>query len=225
MWALLPVKDLRAGKSRLANSLPEQARQSLMTALLGDLLTNLQQAQGIEGILVVTRCPIAGTLATAHGAEVLDTQCDTGLNEAVSAGILGLTSRGIKTAMVMHADLPMATADDIELLVQGHLTQAADVSLVPDSKYNVTNVMLLTLPTRMTFAYGNQSYSAHLAATEQQTISVQTLTNEHIACDIDLWDDFEPLFSLNSNSRQRHHLAEWLQRYDDLFDWPQAINR
>lgn len=224
MWVLLPVKDLRTGKSRLASSLPEHARQSLMAALLADLLGCLQQCETIKGVLVVTRCPTATALAKHHGAETLSTPDDTGLNEAVKVGIETLTRLGIRAAMVMHADLPMATTSDIDTLVHLHQDSASVVSLVPDNRQDGTNAMLLDLPTAMSFAYGSGSYPAHLALAKAANLAVQTLHNPHIGSDIDLWDDFQPLFSLSSNTRQRGHLTHWLEQYGELFEWPQAAN-
>lgn len=222
MWALLPVKDFKACKSRLATMLPEDARQSLMGALLADLLAHLHLAQSITDILVVTRCPTASALATQHGATVFSAIDDTGLNEAVTAGITHLTALGASEAFIMHADLPMATAADIDNVIQAHHRQHCALTLVPDNQCDGTNGILLSLPTQMQFFYGKNSYPAHLAFSTSANISTQTVANVHIGCDIDLWDDFRPLFSLASNTQQRTHLAHWLGQYGKLFEWPLA---
>jgi 2-phospho-L-lactate guanylyltransferase len=172
----------------------------------------------------VTRCPTASALATQHGATVFSAIDDTGLNEAVTAGITHLTAQNAGEVFIMHADLPMATAADIDNVIQAHHRQHSALTLVPDNQFDGTNGMLLTLPTMMQFLYGKNSYSAHLAFASSANISTQTVANAHIGCDIDLWDDFRPLFSLASNTQPRTHLAHWLGQYGKLFEWPLASN-
>lgn len=224
MWALIPVKDFNTCKSRLADALPVHARQSLMAALLSDLLHSLQDCPSITGISIVTRCPKASALAHTHGVEALSLETDHCLNSGVTAAVATIATRGQQQVLILHGDLPMATRDDIEELIHAHCNKACSVSLVPDNRHQGTNAMLLDLPTQMQFAYGDNSYTAHRDFAEQNHINMQTLENDHIGCDIDLWNDFQPLLTLASNTRQRQHLAHWLEQYGDLFEWPQAAN-
>lgn len=224
MWALIPVKDFNTCKSRLANALPDYARQSLMAALLSDLLVALKQCESIEGISLVTRCHKATSLAGMHNVQVISLAEDKCLNSGVTAAVAAITGRGHQRAIILHGDLPMVTSSDITSLVEDHCNSGCAISLVPDNHHNGTNAILLDLPTRLEFAYGSNSYTAHNHFASQQNISKQTLENAHIGCDIDLWHDFQPLFNLASNTRQRQHLAHWLELYGDLFEWPQAAN-
>ena len=224
MWALIPVKDFDTCKSRLANALPAYARQSLMAALLSDLLAALTTCPSISGITVITRCDKAAKLAQTHGAEALSLPQDRCLNSGVTAAIAEMTARNIPDVIILHADLPMATAVDMSNLVSAHHTSGCAVTLVPDNQHNGSNAILVNLPTQMRFAYGANSYRAHLRFAEQQHLSVQTVENARIGCDIDLWHDFQSLFTLAANTRQRQHLAHWLEQYGDLFEWPLAAN-
>jgi 2-phospho-L-lactate guanylyltransferase len=224
MWALIPVKDFNTCKSRLANALPDYARQSLMAALLSDLVDVLKQCPAIEGISLVTRCHKAASLADKHKIEVISLATDTCLNSGITAAVGFITARQQQQTIILHGDLPMATTDDIDDLVRAHCNSGCSISLVPDNEHNGTNAILLNLPTEMVFAYGDNSYAAHSLFCSQHHLAVQTLENKHIGCDIDLWNDFKQLFTLASNTRQRHYLAHWLEQYGDLFEWPHAAN-
>lgn len=223
MWVVIPVKDLDSCKSRLAHALPDHARPALMGALLADLLDMLKTCAGISGVAVVTRCPRAAQLASAHNADVMTLEADRCLNSGVTAAIAELAARHIPEAMILHADLPLVNAPDIDALVQAHHDNGAAVTLVPDNQENGTNAILLSLPTSMQFFYGQHSYSKHLDFCHQHDITAQTVHNERIGCDIDLWQDFAPLLSLRTTGN-RQQLARWLEQYGDLFDWPLAAN-
>jgi 2-phospho-L-lactate guanylyltransferase len=224
MWVVIPVKDLEGCKSRLAHALPDHARPALMGALLADLLDMLVACDAIDGVSVVTRCTKAAQLVRAHGAEVLALEADHCLNSGVTAAIANLTQRNIRATMVLHADLPLVNDGDIRALVRSHNKSQADVTLVPDNQQNGTNAVLLSLPSTMQFFYGEQSYNKHLVFCQHNQLNVQTVQNERVGCDIDLWRDFAPLFSLRT-AGNRPHLARWLEQYDDLFDWPLAANQ
>lgn len=217
MWVVIPVKDLDSCKSRLAHALPDHARPALMGALLADLLDMLKSCNTITGIAVVTRCPRAAQVAQTHGANVLALNNDLCLNSGVTAAIKELTTRNITDVLVLHADLPLVNAADIDELVQTHRAHQTSITLVPDSEQNGTNAMLLSLPSSMQFFYGEHSYNKHLDFCNHNAISVHTLRNERIGFDIDLWQDFAPLLSLRT-AGNRPQLARWLEQYDDLFD-------
>ncbi len=219
MWVVIPVKDLDSCKSRLAHALPDHARPALMGALLADLLDMLKTCQDITGIAVVTRCPRAAQVATSHGAEVLALENDRCLNSGVTAAITELTARNIAEVFILHADLPLANAADIDTLIHAHRANCTAVTLVPDNQHNGTNAVLLSLPSTMQFFYGQHSYQQHLDFCKTNAISVQTVRNDHVGCDIDLWQDFAPLMSLRT-AGNRPQLARWLEQYGDLFDEP-----
>lgn len=223
MQVLIPVKDLNSSKSRLAHALPDYARQSLMTALLTDLLDLLPACNTVSGVTVITRCEQARQLARQHGAEVLSLEDDRSLNSGVAAAVAVITRRGIRDTMILHGDLPLVSPQDIDSIINSHLQSEAQISLVPDNQRNGTNAMLLTLPTAIRFCYGQDSYRLHLDSCHSQHIPVQTVTNESIGSDLDVWQDFATLLDLRVSS---HHsqLACWLAQYNELFDWPRAAN-
>ena len=63
IWAIVPVKPLRRGKSRLAGTLTEDERAELNRTLLQHTLRTLSDLKEVEEVLVVSRDPQALTLA------------------------------------------------------------------------------------------------------------------------------------------------------------------
>ena len=63
LWAIVPVKPLRRGKSRLAGILDEDERTELNRALLQHSLETLSGVPGVNEVLVVSRDPHALTIA------------------------------------------------------------------------------------------------------------------------------------------------------------------
>jgi 2-phospho-L-lactate guanylyltransferase len=223
MWVVIPVKDLNSSKSRMAHALPAYARPALMSALLADLFVTLKNCIHVTGVAIISRCPKAGALAQDLGLEVLSLDKDRCLNSGVCAAVTELTSRAITDMMILHGDLPLVESADIDDLIAAHRQSGHAVTLVPDNHNNGTNAMLLTLPTAMQFHYGQHSYQQHRMHCLDNTIRVQTVINQHIGCDIDVWPDFQPLLSLRTTG-QRPQLARWLEQYGDLFDWPLVSN-
>jgi 2-phospho-L-lactate guanylyltransferase len=218
MQVVIPVKDFDRCKSRLAHGLPPEARHSLMAALLSDLLLMLQRCRTVQHIAVVTRCQAVAQLATRQNVEILDLAEDCCLNSGVTAAINTFTARNTADVLILHADLPLATAEDIDAVIHAHRTQHAAVTLVPDNQGNGTNAMLLSLPSRMQFFYGSHSYARHREFCQAQQISLHTVKNTHLGSDIDLWQDFAPLLSLRTTGN-RPHLSHWLEQYGELFDF------
>ena len=59
IWAIVPVKPLRRGKSRLAGRLSEDERAKLNSLLLAHTLKTLTETPDIDEVLVVSRDPKA----------------------------------------------------------------------------------------------------------------------------------------------------------------------
>ena len=70
MWAVVPLKNIRQAKQRLAPLLTPDERSQLMLAMISDVLTALTKAPGLAGILLVSRAPEAGELAQQFGCEL-----------------------------------------------------------------------------------------------------------------------------------------------------------
>ena len=71
LWAIVPVKPLRRGKSRLSGMLTEDERTALNQELLERTLKTLSTLKELDQVLVVSRDPQALTIARNHGAKTV----------------------------------------------------------------------------------------------------------------------------------------------------------
>lgn len=173
-WAIIPVKTLRDSKSRLSHILSPDERAQLTSLLLIRTLQVLHESQQIYRTLVISRDTAALKLARQHGAYTFNEGEQNGLNSAVTRAVNVASARGANQVLIVPADLPFITADDIHLLLHAsHSYQnKPHVILCPDHEEEGTNALLLTPPLGFTFQYGIGSFSRHL----QESIRLDRLS-------------------------------------------------
>lgn len=109
LWAIVPVKPLRRGKSRLAGTLSEDERTHLNQLLLEHTLKTLTDLKEIEQVLVVSRDPAALSLAREHGARTVraaagSPQLNTALTQRNRGGAGVCHARGAGAARRLAID-------------------------------------------------------------------------------------------------------------------------
>src|SRR5512140_3297002 len=83
LWAIVPVKPLRRGKSRLAGVLSEEERTALNNSLLANTIKAITSAPSIGQTLVISRDPAALALAREYGARTVMEDSNSELNQAL----------------------------------------------------------------------------------------------------------------------------------------------
>jgi 2-phospho-L-lactate guanylyltransferase len=207
VWALLPVKDLVRAKTRLGGILAPHERRALAQAMLEDVLSALVDVPGLEGIQLVSDDPGAELLGHKYAIE-LTTEASLGcrgLNQVISATADYLQGRGVRDVMVMHCDLPLLQAGDVESLLELYQQPDTDIVLAPDLAGTGTNVMLFALDRRPCLSYGVGSCQAHLASAGEQGLRCELLRNPRLGLDVDQPGDLLHLYhELQSGVRGAH---------------------
>jgi 2-phospho-L-lactate guanylyltransferase len=80
LWAIVPVKPLRRGKSRLSEVMSVDEREDLNEFLLAHTIQEISAVPDIENVLVVSRDPAALALARDMGARTVQENGSPGLN-------------------------------------------------------------------------------------------------------------------------------------------------
>jgi len=209
MWIVLPLKTLSPVKTRLASVLTPEQRVGLMRAMLQDVLAAAQGCPQIEGTLLVSRDPDVVPLAAEYGAEVLDIDDDENLNSAVTAATDYLYQKGIKRALILHGDIPMARPSDLSKLIDAG--EYSDLILLGCRHGTGTNAMLTSLPARVPFLYGQNSYQRHLRAARELRLDVKTIDASRLSLDV---NDAADLFALC-----KHYIGDgsWQQSHTFKF--------
>jgi 2-phospho-L-lactate/phosphoenolpyruvate guanylyltransferase len=171
---IVPVKSFSEAKVRLAGALDPAERADLARRMAGVVLA----AAAPLPVLVVCDDPDVRTWAEGAGARVV--WCPgRGLNGAVSDGVATLRADGVATAVVAHADLPLAS----------RLEWVADfpgVTLVPDRRADGTNVAGVPTDAGFRFSYGAGSFARHRAEAARLGLPARLVQDPQLGWDVDL---------------------------------------
>lgn len=171
---VVPVKAFTAAKLRLAEALDAGERAQLARRLAEVVLAAAEPLP----VVVVCDDDAVRDWATDSGARVV--WCPgRGLNGAVADGVRYLHGRGVATAIVAHADLPLATT----------LAWVADypgVTIVPDRRLDGTNVLSVPVGAGFRFSYGPGSFARHRAEAVRLNLQARIVRDPSLGWDVDL---------------------------------------
>jgi len=190
--AIVPVKALAQAKRRLAPVLPDAARRRLVLAMLEDVLAAVARTESIERVLVVTPDASAASLAESRGAVIVPEPGAGGLNAAVESAIAFAVSCGLGQALVLPADIPLATPGELTSLIASRRSRPG-VTLAPSHDSDGTNALLLAPPNAIAPCYGPGSYVQHMSQAMARQIDVNVLHLAGVARDIDVSADLAVL--------------------------------
>jgi 2-phospho-L-lactate guanylyltransferase len=207
IWAVVPVKDTALAKQRLAPAVPPALRQSLMLAMLEDVLAALAEASGLAGRLVVTTDPAATRLAARYAAICMTEGAHDGHTGAVAAAAGRLAAEGATGMLTVPGDIPLVTAEEIGRLLAGHRPPPS-FTIAPSHDEQGSNAVLVSRPEAVPLRFGEDSFFPHLAAAEARGIAPSVLHLPGIALDIDNPADLLHFAQLGSRTRAGLWLAE-----------------
>ncbi len=188
--AVVPVKDLRGTKSRLAPILDPGARAGLTLYMMGRVVRAIRDA-GVEDVCVVSPDRMVLEEAKRRGAIPL-VQESRGLNPALEEGRHRALGLGASTLLVLPADLPLLDAGDVRAVLQ-EAGEGSSVVISPDGMRSGTNALLIQPPDVLPFAFGPDSFESHLGAARRRSLDVRICERLHLAFDLDTAGDLARL--------------------------------
>lgn len=206
MWVVVPVKPFALAKRRLAGLLSDDERARLARAMLHDLFTLLAHCTRVSGVLCVTREPEVAALTPLCGAQILGEE-QPGLSNSVAQAARHLVAREQGSMLVLPADVPLATSEEIDFVIAKH-GWAPAVTLVSDEDGYGTNALAVSPPDLMPFRFGRHSYIAHRDAALALGARVTTLRLPGLALDVDTPEDVRRLLTCDRNSATSAFLCE-----------------
>jgi 2-phospho-L-lactate guanylyltransferase len=186
LQALVPLKSIAQGKRRLAAVLNGEDRHRLIETMLVTVIGALRDTPGIAGVNVVTsetNLPIKGCARIGDKGH--------GLNAALSDATRFLSLGSMTTVLVVPADLPFVTSDDIQALIDA--ATHSDVVVAPDLAQTCTNGLVISPPEAIRPCFGVGSRLAHVTAAQAAGRSVTCIDRRGLALDIDEPDDLQTL--------------------------------
>lgn len=189
LFALVPVKVLREAKQRL-NIILGPDRRDLTLAMLEDVLFALADSNRIERIAVVTADADVASAAAHLGVLVIDEIEPRGMDAAIKLAIEQIHELGGSHAVVLPADIPLATGEELDRLMR--LQEAEQraggngvIGITPSADGRGTNLLCLEANSDFETCYGPSSYTLHLERALQNSRRPVTLESPALSLDID----------------------------------------
>jgi 2-phospho-L-lactate guanylyltransferase len=182
---LLPVKEFRNAKQRLAPALDGRVRAGLARAMLIDVFHALRRARAPERIVVFTAADEVLQMAKPFGFHtVIETSVD-GHSAAINCLIdeFSATSSHI---LAIAGDLPKLLPSEIDFAL---VAASEPVTLFPSRDWTGTNGVVFIPPARIAMEYGQGSFRRHLSKVSAAGLRSDVIDLPGIAFDIDTPED------------------------------------
>lgn len=188
LWAIVPVKPLRRGKSRLAGVLSQEERTDLNRYLLANTLDTLNEIPEIEHVLVVSRDQSALALAREHGARTVQEDGTPKLNVALTRATIVAKNYATRGVLIVPADLPFITPEDVRAMLERAIDPPV-VVVAPDRHHRGTNALLVCPVGLIEYHYGPNSFQRHCKLARDSGARLEILDLPSLALDMDLPED------------------------------------
>ncbi|NLF52004.1 MAG: 2-phospho-L-lactate guanylyltransferase [Leptolinea sp.] len=192
LWAIVPVKSLRRGKTRLAGVLSEDERELLNLSLLGHTLKILNQIKEIDQILVVSSDTAVLSLAREQGARTVMEDGNPGLNTALMRATMVAQMFSAQGILILPSDLPLLSEQDIKEII-ARSGEPPVVVIAPDRRREGTNALLIKPTGLIAYQFGEGSFKKHCQQAERFNLNLQVVNSESLGLDLDFPEDLELL--------------------------------
>lgn len=187
---VIPFRGPATGKSRLAQGISDAARRQIARAMFQHVLNVACATASPSQVLVVTSSRTAGAIARRRGAGVLR-EATIGHNQAALQAFDHLRSRGMTTAAVVSADLPLLKKTDLRYLEW--CAREGAVGIAPDRGDSGTNALAMPLGIPFAFHFGADSRVLHVIQARALGAPVKFARQIGLISDVDTPGDLELL--------------------------------
>jgi 2-phospho-L-lactate guanylyltransferase len=204
---LLPIKDLRTAKQRLAGALTPEERFTLAHAMLADTIRAVRGVQHAGRIFMVTNYEPAMKAARENGWEILPEERQISESVSVDAASRQCEERGVTAVLRMPLDLPLVQSRDIDELLVAECAAPAMI-IVPSRDGTGTNAILRTPPTLFPSHFGSGSFAKHCGEAERAGARILKRRNPRLEMDVDDEADLRALMQHDLSGTQT---GAWLR--------------
>lgn len=204
---LVPVKDLKNAKQRLAAMLDQAARTQLAQAMLEDVLEALASWSARPGVALVTRDPFGLQLASRFDFEVIMDHANTSETDAIAMATHICETRHVESTLVIPADIPFIAQEELAQIYASAPAQGS--VLVPASDGRGTNAAFRRPAGLFPLRFGNDSFPPHLAAAEATGMPCVVLKLAGIGIDVDNPADLKQLIEAPGQRKSQVLARQW----------------
>jgi 2-phospho-L-lactate guanylyltransferase len=204
---LLPIKDLRNAKQRLAPVLTAEERYALAQAMLADTIAAVRGAQRADEVLFITNYLPAMEIAARYGWGVLREENQVSESASVDFASRLCAERGVTALLRVPLDLPLVQPDDLDDLLATECVAPA-VVMVPSRDGSGTNAILRSPPALFPSHFGPNSFAKHRELAGQAGAAIIVRRNPRLEMDV---DDESDLRALLSHDLTHTATGRWLE--------------
>jgi len=204
---LLPVKDLKNAKKRLADVLTPEERFGLAEAMLADTVRTIQRVRNAERVFVITNYQPVRDIAEENGWYILREDRQISESHAVDFASRVCEERGVIGLLRVPLDVPLAQAGDIDELLATECG-APGLVIVPSRDGTGTNAILRTPPTLFPSYFGERSLAKHLSEAKQAGAKVFIRRSPRLEMDVDDESDLRALLERDLTATET---GRWLK--------------
>jgi len=180
---LIPARDFRSGKSRLADVLSIDEREELGKWMFERVLHAAGAAMGVDEIAVLSDGDSVLSISEKKGAVAIRCPAQD-MNEDLESGRKWALERKAQEILIIPADLPALEPIDVDSIIgQGDTKRCpGDCAVIAPSTDGGTNGLLIRPADRLGFCFGLDSFARHRAAAttcHHQFISFQNIGFSH----------------------------------------------
>lgn len=205
---LLPIKDLRRAKQRLAPLLNPEERFALAQAMLADTIRAVRGVRRADKIFVVTNYIPAMEAAEANGWELLREEQQISESVSVDAASRHCAECGVTSLLRLPLDVPLVHANDIDELLETDCAAPALV-IVPSRDGTGTNAIVRTPPALFPSYFGTGSFAKHCGEAERAGAQILVRRNTRLETDV---DDEADLRALAREDLRGTETGAWFER-------------
>lgn len=196
LWALLPLKDLSAVKTRLADTLDAPARRELVLAMARDVATALVGARAVSRVVLVSDIPDLPRLLGVAGVTCQLAAGVRGLNGDLTAAAGWAERSGARHVLIAHGDLPLLTADAVDRFVTD--ADLAQLRAACCHQGSGTNLLLAPLPLALPLVFGRDSLTRFRREAKRAGLGFDVRCDPALATDVDNLADYVALQRLSA---------------------------
>jgi 2-phospho-L-lactate/phosphoenolpyruvate guanylyltransferase len=213
---LIPVKNLKDAKQRLASVLSQPERTELARAMLQDVTEAVASWDKRPEVAIVSCDSFALSLACKYGFEVIADHRNSGETDAIEMATRVCEARELDT-LVIPGDIPLLQAWELQAIYDA--APEVGTLLVPAGDGRGTNAVLRRPAGLFPLRFGHDSFKPHLAAAQATGKPCVVLPLPGIAVDVDDPADLQKLIHLPGDTRAQQLARSW-----DLREYPLAVN-
>jgi 2-phospho-L-lactate/phosphoenolpyruvate guanylyltransferase len=217
--AVVPVKSFQKSKSRLSPFFSSVQRQAISQLMLNYTLCVLCRLEFLTQIIVVSCDPFVRRLAEAFGVYYLY-NVESGVNSAVDAADRLCHDNGIKSNIVIPADLCFLNEEEIRLVYYESTKFPKVVAICPSKRKDGTNFLLRKPFSIIETSYENNSFYNHLSLANNSGAHVFTIDSENLERDIDTFKDIVDAVEIHPTHKMTKIIIGMLIQINSSFEWP-----